>query len=342
MSKKVGCFSDPQTDIDKFCCDPSSLVVDEGTANYYRRLCDARQESHDYWQVQLDKFGESMVNFPENFILGIFSPEGLELLGLTLGIDLSGTVALNAMLRVIAVGAGKNVMAAAGELASTEGALWVNNAILTAVLSSAVKEGTMAALAYRLTRLLSTAVSRIANVLAIVQLLGMILDSWDPMGYGQELNAEAMEALGNEFDRAFQAAFMNQVPIGQDELGKPIFPTEWPIEYTVPPPQEKETALKDQSANMWPYIVEYLNALKYNSDGYPIDRPKGGNLIAPNWGKVADTVFLQWTSGNTVAAEYLHETGRRVIGWIGVVLFALYLFASLSPNSSSSTWRAKF
>jgi len=331
-SANRGCFDDPQTDIDRFCCDPTSVQVDEATSNYYRRLCDARQESHDYWQTQLDKFGESIVNFPESFIMGILSPEGLEMLGLSLGIELSGTVAINAILRAIAAGVGKGVLQEAGILATTQGAMWANNAILTTVLAGAVKQGSAAAIAFRLTKLLSSAVSKIANVLAIVQLLGMILDSWDPAGYGQELNAAAMDALCTQFDRAFQAAFMNQVPIGQDELGKPIFPTEWPIEYTVPPPKEDEASLRDTAEKLWPYIVEYLNSLQFNSDGYPIEKPLGGNLIAPEWGAVADKLFLQWTSGNTVAAEYMHETGRRVIGWVAVALFALFLLSSLGKK----------
>ena len=219
-------------------------------------------------------------------------------------------------------GVGSGVMEAAGVLAAKEGAIWVNNAILTTVLAGAVKEGSMAAIAFRLTKMLSTAVSRFANILAVIQLLGMILDAWDPVGYGQELTAETLQHLVDEFNRTFQATFMNQVPIGSDEFGKPIYPDAWPIEYIVPPDQESE------DENLWLYIVEYLDNLKFNSDGYPIIRPPGGDLIFPNWGKVADNLFLQWTSGNTVATQYLHNQGRKIIGWLALILFGLLIYYS--------------
>jgi hypothetical protein len=318
--KNPGCSENPQTDIDKFCCDPESVQVDESTADYYRRLCAARQDASDYWDEQLSKFGEGLMNIPESFIMGILSPEGLEMLGLALGIDLSGKFALNAILRGIAKGVGSGVMDAAGVLAAKEGAIWANNVILTTVLAGAVKEGSLAAIAFRLTKMLSTAVSRVANILAVIQLLGMILDNWDPKGYNEELDAATIKHLVSEFNRVFQATFMNQVPIGSDEFGKPIYPDSWPIEYIVP---IEESESED---NLWLYIVEYLDHLKFNSDGYPIIKPPGGDLIFPDWGQVADNIFLQWTSGNTVAANYLHNEGRKVIGWIGLVLFAIYIW----------------
>lgn len=338
----AGCFDDPQTDLEKFCCDPSSVVTDEATANYYRRVCEAREEAHDTWQDQLDQFGENLSHLPENLIMAILSPEGLEMIGLTLGIELTGTVALNAMLRAIAAGVGKEVMESAAAMAAKEGAVWINNVILTTVVANAVKEGTVAALAFRLTRTLASAASVVATALAIVGLLGMILDVWDPEGYGQEINAEAMSQLSRQFDLAFQSAFMQQVPVGQDVFGRPVYPTEWPIEYNVPPPPDDEAPrrglrterarLRDQSAMLWPYIVAYLDALEYNSDGFPIARPPGGDLLFPDWGALADKIFLRWTSGNTVATNYLHEGGRRLIGWLGVAAFALYVLAGATSR----------
>ena len=74
--------------------------------------------------------------------------------------------------------------------AEREGALIINNAIITAVLGEAIEEGTTAAVVFSTVESVSTAVSSIATVAIIIQFLGLLVDMWDPSGYSQELNAE--------------------------------------------------------------------------------------------------------------------------------------------------------
>jgi len=305
------------TEIDKFCCNPSSVQVSPETANYYRRICDARKAAKDQWDSLLDQFGSAIVSLPIDFVLGIFSPEGLEMIGLTLGIELGSKIALNAMLRSIAAGVGKEVLESASILAAKEGALWVNNMILTTVLTNAVKEGSLAALSFRLTNILSKTLGRLNGILAVVQLLSMVLDSWDPYGYGQELNAAAMKELEKQFNQAFRSAFVNQVAIGQDELGRPVYPTDWPIIFTVPTESDGD--------KLWDYVVDYLSSLEYNSDGYKIEKPPGGNLVFPVWNKLAQDLFSVWNGGNTMATRAMLKNGRYLVGWLAVAFFALFL-----------------
>jgi hypothetical protein len=76
---------------------------------------------------------------------------------------------------------------------------------------------------------------------------------------------------------------------------------------------------------LWDYVVEYLSSLEYNSDGYKIEKPPGGNLVFPVWNKLAQDLFSVWNGGNTMATRAMLKNGRYLVGWLAVAFFALFL-----------------
>jgi hypothetical protein len=308
------------TDINKYCSNPLSFdFLPEETRKYFDHICELKATINTDWKKELEKLGIAVVEFPAQMIASILTPSGLEMLGIFLGIDLSSKVALNGILRGIARGVGPEVMEAASALAIEQGAWFMNNAIMTTVLTEAVEEGSLAALALSTTVAISEAISTAASVVGIVQILAAIVDAWDPEGYGQELNAETMEIVGDKFDAEFTSRFLGMVTVGNDKFGRPEHFARWPIEYNL---DSVVGSGGGTSKSTFEYVFEYLNALQYNSDGEPLfPRPSGGSLMSDDFGVVADEFAVVVANKNTVVARWLRGHVVLVLVVVGLMLW---------------------
>ena len=286
------------------------------TKQYYQRVCQLQNEMDINWKDQLAKLGEGIVNLPFEFLQAMLTPEGIETMGLFLGIDIGSKAAMNIMLRTIARGIGPEVMAEAQELAIAEGFTFVNNTLLVSVLTEAVEEASVSAVALQIVTSMGEALEAAASVFAIVQILVAILDSWDPEGYGNMLDGSTMKILNEEFDRQFQIRFMNQVPIGRDKYGNPIHSSSWPIKYKIP---------LNNTNKIWHYVTEYLSALDYNSDGQPLKPRKAGGTIIGDLNLAAQRLAREITDSNTNAIIWIHNNTWWMLLLLASLLFLKYI-----------------
>lgn len=312
-------------DISTYCRNPNAYVkqVAPETRQYYDTICQTRNKMSRDWKKELERFGSGAIQAPGRIMANILSPEGLEMLGIFTGVDLTSKAALNGILRGIARGVSPRVMELAAEQATRQGALFVNNAIISSVLAGAVEEGTAAALAFTVTETISSAISSAATAVVIVQFLGMLVDLWDPSGYGQELDANAMDVINSEFDVAFANKFLSTLTIGRDRFGRPMHFGQYPVEYRM----DAELAAidtVDYQNKLYQYTFEYLDSLEYNSDGHAMKpRPSGGTLVTNNFftdfassmGFVLgnqNTEVIRWTRINVL----LVALGMAVVLWL--------------------------
>ena len=267
-------------DIAEYCGNPKaySNTINMQTQKYYDRICETRAKMSRNWSKEFSRFGSNLAEAPSKMISTILSPQGLEMLGIFTGVDLASKAALNGILRGIARGVSPSVMEIAAEQAVKEGAFFVNNAIIAAVIGSAVEEGTVSALAFSITETVSGALSTATTVAVIVQFLGMLIDMWDPLGYNEELNSDAMDVINSEFDVAFANKFLAVMTIGRDRYGRPIHFGQLPVEYRVD--AELADNSLDYQKKIYQYTFEYLDQLEYNSDGHAMKpRVKEGHLL---------------------------------------------------------------
>lgn len=311
-------------DINDYCKNPINYTyLPPQTRKYYDHICQLRNTINKDWEEQLKKLGIAITSFPGEFIMSIFTPSGLEMMSIFMGIDLSSKLALNGILRGIARGVSADVMDLATELAAEEGALFVNNAILTTVLADSVEEGTLAATAFMITTTIAESISTIISIITIVQILGSIIDSWDPEGFGNELNAETLDIINREFDNEFISHFLSVVTVGNDRFGRPEHLTSWPVTYHIDS-LLAQSGKKNQT-KLFDYVFEYLSALKFNSNGEPLfPRQKGGELINPNLEKHADQISLLISNQNTVVAKWVRNNFLIIIIFAIFILIAIY------------------
>ena len=308
----------------------------------YSYICELKSSYTTDWKEQGAKWGENLTNIPYNFIANMFTPEGLEMLSVFMDINLTSKTSLNFILRSIAKGVGPEVMEAANALALERGALYVNNTILTTVLTSAVEEGTVAAMALTITTTVSAALSGIEVIVIIVQILGILIDAWDPEGYANEFNADAMTAVNDSFNSEFITRFLETVTIGKDKYGRPIHLASWPVEYHLDAmlASEDPRPRKEQNLKLFEYIVEYLDSIVYNSDGQRIlhaDPHDTSELIHPRVFPKMSSQLMQMLSGhNTLVARWTKTHWIIVLVGIGILLFLLLRKGSSRSSSRSS------
>jgi hypothetical protein len=317
-------------DLNKYCKYPlryQNLPLE--TRTHYDHICSLKSSFGFDWKEQGSKLGLNLVNFPTNFILSIFTPEGLEMLSIFMGVNLTTKSSFNFLLRGISKGVGPEVMETASALALERGALYVNNSILTTVLTSAVEEGSVAAMGLAVTKAVTAALSQLEVVVIIVQTLGALIDAWDPEGFSNELDANAMDAINETFNSEFITRFLETVTIGKDKYGRPIHLSGWPVEYHLDAmlAAEDPNPHKDQNIKMFQYIVEYLDSLEYNSDGQRIlhaDPNDDTELIdASMFPKLSNQLVMTISDKNTVVANWVKTHWFIILLGVGILVFLL-------------------
>jgi len=320
-------------EIDQYCKNPYeySSSLPQETIDYYDNICEARSKV-DTSSPDWNALGETFENLPAEFIEGILSPEGLAILSMFMGVELASEVALNAMYRSIAKGVGEEVMAVAAELAIEEGTTlltvpFINNAIMCKVLTSAVEAGTTEAFAFGFLKLVSAGATIAMSIFNILLILALILDSWDPSGYNQMLDADILDEIVRQFDLLFVTNTMPNIIVGNDEFGRPIYVSSWPFEYyadyTISTEKSDEYDVKS-----FEYNIEYLSNLKYNSEGKVICYGNQQKMLidSPMVERAAAKFSLVLADQNTVVAGWIYKYWPLLLLlFILIVLFLVFV-----------------
>lgn len=315
--------------IDKYCKNPIEYKnLPQKTIKYYNNICDTRKQIDSDWNKLIKKAGATAEEIPVAMLNSIFSPQGLEMIGIFEGVKITSKVAINGLLRGIARGVGPEVMEAASALAAEEGAMYVNNAILQTVVGIAVQEAVEAEMAYRALTLAIDLGTELLAGLAAVQMLSMIIDIWDPAGYSKELNADSLSTMVTSYNYAFASQYLNDDSSGYvDEFGNSEPANIWPVEFYADMDREFQQINKDKyNYKFWTYSVEYTKNLKINSNGELIIWPKAGNVLDNNWfTKFSKNYSIVLADKNTVVANFIDRYLIILMVIIVIIIIILLL-----------------
>ena len=336
---------------DKYCKDNNKYSYSDETIQYCDSLCnlqndvDVQEQERNSKELKkiAKKSGTSISDFftkdgkkkglyvsavVENIIKGIFSEEGLTMLGAQVGVELAISQVVNFMLQIVANGISPAIMELAvkqsvGTLGELNANL-VSNALLTSLCTKAVEEGAVYSYTLIAARMITDSVEGLNTALLILQIMGMIMDLWDPQGYSQELTAVDLHKIGKEFNNSFKQIYLENIKIGSDEFGNPVFGATWPVEYYADYFIFNDKSEKDDE-DRFMFSLEYLTHLNINSNGEPINWVTDVNeLLNPDsFKKGGNKLSMEIAGNNQVFASWLRKNFIIILVIIGIIIVFL-------------------
>jgi len=337
---------------DDYCKNPGQYKnsIPQSLQDYYNPLCETQKQlstssENDFGKELKDSLkeeGEFALKLAENFLKGVFSPQGIEMLSAFQGVFLGAPFALNTIANVIDKGlpatlwkTGSKELGIKGieDMAAESGAELASTAAIATLASKAVIETTAKTVLVSSLKMVADAIPIVGEVLMVIQMLSFVLDTWDPAGYNETLNNENMQKYINGLNAAFYNNFLSLSYGSVDEFGNQIINTQWPLEFEITNNplyfQEKYQGRDDQEW-LLQYQYEYLLKLKVNSNGQPIVWPEtSAKVITPYQLKGSSLIlFKMFSNDNVVVANWFYRYGVIVIAVLMLILLIL-LFLSL-------------
>jgi hypothetical protein len=199
----------------------------------------------------------------------------------------------------------------------------LDNVTCNAILKLVADDSAEVAADLAAVEFIGEAVSEVAEILMIIQLLGMVLDSWDPNGFNQMLTGSMVKTISDVFNAQFETIVLQSMTKTHGAFGKPVVLATWPIEYYADSLIAKETGAYDDKYWLNRTVgltFDYIGSLKANSDGVPIYWPPGGDQATKNqdtWDQFKDSVALVAADGNAVVGQWISRW------WIVLLLLAI-------------------
>lgn len=337
-------MSGPLT-FDEYCKDPSHATnIPKQTRKNWDSLCKAQRQlktqHENVWKQIGGGFGkvsDEVGKLLYGMLMGIFSPQTWEFLCWFEGLRLSAKVLVNTIIKKLASGYGVDIAEAVAEAGKgvvfdTPSLLLDTTTTLT-ILSDAVEETVGKTWVIRLTEVFSESLDIVLDALIIIQLLGAVLDTWDPQGkaYSRMLTGDDLNKISTSFNGEFATKILTNQTVILSSNGTPIQIASWPIEYNMNIKISTDMCGKD--AKYWLdrtsyYQLNYLNALKINSDGYPINWHQGGSEMQTKSQEFFNSQIFALndylSDGNQIVATWLSKWWPIVLIIVIMILVVLF------------------
>lgn len=291
-------------DVDTYCSNPgaysSSLTKDQ--IDYYNRICQAKQTINTNTSVTGNKWGD----LPFNILEGIFTPEGIKLISIFYGIDIAPEMLGRAFYSGILSLSDTALYAQASAEAAEKGGIFATSAMLSTLMTKAAEDSALAATALAVGKVAGYFIDRISGIFIFLSLAMLAFDTWDPCHFNDMLDGPTLKLLSDQINDGFRKQIMSQNSF-TDNDGVTYFINNWPIEYYADNIISSDKQDVYQSL-MFNYIVQYLDALKYNSNGQLIIWPLGGGVPNPSDLQIMATqAFTLVGDNNTVVAKMFQK-----------------------------------
>lgn len=323
--------------IDQYCSNPSLYQnqLSNNIIKNWNQICSAKKQLNNI------KFNiNDLLNIGENslikFIESMLNPQSLMIIGAILGITLSVKSLYTLTLNWLTKGLSENVLIA-GEEAIAEGAS-IASANASVIFDSFMSEGILAAVEsgnlgiYSLGLLLQSAkvlgklLEFVGLVLMVLQVIGIIFDTWDPCNLNKELDANSFQLYNNNFNKVFRENVLISLESMTDSYNRQYWIYVWPIEFFA-----DRGILSSQKEDYYSilrtkYCIRYLNALDFNSNGEPIYWPNGGNFINNDkFAKIIKTIGISLSDNNTIIANWIIKFWPLLIFLLFLILIIIFM-----------------
>jgi hypothetical protein len=327
-TSSTDCSSDDLTGIQKYCCNPAKYKDEypTQTINYYNSLCRSRKSAQAAWNHNHNRFGKDGRKAGElalQLLSALLQPQSLAMLAAFHYVPLSAQRFRENLVKKLEDWGNARKQAKADEIAAeTKGAGGSSEAVSTNSLGSAASEALEETVwqdaAIATVNLGAEAISLAFEGLMWVQLLGMVLDLWDPENYGVLLDAKTLQHISDALNQGFQGLITGITTT--DRYGFPVSLASFPQEFFADGlfPQGDEEFSKNKQTAMIQYNVAALKALEVDPN------PTDGSAPPPEyWQKVNQTLSMILAEDNTVVANWMHR-------WLPLALCLLLTLVAAS------------
>ena len=276
--------------------------------------------------------GEYIGKAIEGIALSLAYPETYKVIAAFYGIEWGPKIfwryTMKQIMKNLETKGGELVGKEMAEMAAKEGVAITNTAIVSDIIKEGVEASVGRMIAMESWKFIGGAADSIFNLAMLIQLLGMVLDMWDPCEYGKMMDAEMMKKVSDSFNELFSNA-LGIGTIGPDEFGRYYKIKSWPMEYFMDNiiQEEKPDVYKAKSVK---YQLEYFKAMTYNSNGLPVSFPKKGTLINPSeldkaLVHLVEGVAARAANDNVDVENYLEQNWEYIIIVCAIVILFLFL-----------------
>lgn len=338
--------------IDEYCKDPSEYAhspgLDNDTKKYWSSLCDLRKELSKNQPSNRGALGKAFPTALGEFMIMMTQPSALEMMGIMAGGIIYLKQVKKALKRFADNGPSEGATAAAEEMEEAGGDLAdINASIITSDITADVAEsgvdGTIVAAettseaveftgraAAQFTVDAMEFLGEVADeamwVVMALQILGMILDAWDPCHLKSQLSADMLKTFSTAFNKNFRESMLRSQNSTRDSYGHVMFTNAYPIEYFADAGVLLK-AKKDYYHKIGNILsMKYINTLEFNSNGQKIVRKSGGRILNKNdTNKIELDFSLGLADQNTVVANWIFRWWPAIIAFL-VLIIILFLF----------------
>jgi len=324
--------------IDEYCKNPAkySHTLPPETVAYYNQICALKKTFSD---KNMRKAWDKSWGFSKHFVTvfwtgllaSLTTPEGLEKLGIFMGITVLPKTILKAAAKSLANFSTEELTGlATDELtdwAASEGIELANEVILTTAIDVAAEEAAARTLTASILEGTAEFLDTAVEVAMMVQLLGMALDMFDESGYGMELTGPMLASISNDMNKAFAYQQIKTFAI-KDQFGRTFRLYNWPRELFASRiiSKEKKDYYKPKKTQ---YITDYLKNLKHNSFGEPIvwnQDPNAQLIGSDDFKKISNNLQTFIIDDNSVFTNWIGRYWLIILTiFIGVVVFILFI-----------------
>lgn len=309
---------------DAYCNNPADYANTPGltdqTKLYWQQYCTLRSQLGQVKIPDNKSFANISSEVVQGFIESLFTPEGLAFMGVIFGGPILAQSAKEAVADFVSEGLDQKAITAAMEKVADGTSMEVANIALVydqvtsklayVSLDAATDAGFDAGrYAIKLLFDFVDIVSDVLDVAMAVQMMGMLLDLWDPCDLNDQFDASQLQILNNNFNTVFRTNIAQGVLSTQDTYGNIVLNAEWPVPYYA----ELSAIIPFKNDYYDPIrqglMMDYLNSLQFNSNGSPIFYTiNTGRMISNDDISAIDSAVIDFLSGsNTVAENWLHK-----------------------------------
>lgn len=316
----------------------NSPGITEQTKKYWSNYCELRQKIQNQPMPSHKSLRQGGVDALEGMFNSLFTPQGMEFMSGLYGTKILYSSVKKAVGRFIENGlskearevainfiknGGDEAVANAGAIASDikSGIAFVNIDVAT----EAGYDATSTVLAGLFE--VFDAIAGILEAAMIVQMIGMIFDSWDPCDLNNQLDANALHSFSQSFNDQFRMTILQNISTMNDSYGRTIINGEWPVEYFADQTVLQQYKQKEYKKISTQLVLEYLNNLRFNSCGQPIPKVRAGTgrLISNDTiNSFEKDSLIFFSDNNTVVSNWLYKWWPIFLG-LFIVLIVLFV-----------------
>jgi hypothetical protein len=332
--------------ISDYCAHPedykNSPELNDDTRKIYDEFCTMQKQAQNAGLPSGKDWGKDFGYAVLQMMVSMVTPPGIAIMSGVVG----GPILMKAIKawvgQWIKKGISEEGLKAAEEFISKGGEKYIANSCLmaddflqnTAFLSVDVAEvagveagGRLATVyVFRAAELLGEFVSYVGIVMMVLQVIGMIFDSWDPCKLDTQLTADILDSYCQQFDGAFRASVLAVVGGVKDSYGRVSVPGNWPVEYYA-----EEGILQNKKEDYYGpirtrFMMEYLGTLEINSDGLPIDHSDDASslITSSHLSEASQRMLAVFGDSNTVVENWIYKWWPVVLG-ILIILIVIFL-----------------